>query len=284
MKNINFKTVAMAAMLTFAGLTAEAQIRTPQPSTAAKITQTVGLTDFTVSYSRPSLKGRKMFGEFLPYDKVWRTGANAATRISFTDDVKVEGNALAKGEYSIMSFPGKDSWVVVFSKDLNVSEQSYKPENDALRVTVKPTKLSENVETFVFNFTDITMNSANLEFAWEKTAVKVKIETEVDSKVEAQIKAAFEPAAGTYYQAASYYFDANKDMNKAYEWVSKAVNMTPKPQFWVVHLKAKIEAKLKKYTEAIVTAEQSITLAKEAGNTQYVEFNQKLIEECKKSK
>jgi hypothetical protein len=263
---------------------AQAQITPPAPSPAASVTQTVGLTNISVNYSRPSARGRVIFGDLVKYDRVWRTGANQATRISFSDEVTIEGNKLAKGEYAIMSFPNPNEWTVVFSKNLNTGEGNYKQEEDALRVKVKPMTSPTKIETFTISFTDLGMNSANLEFAWENTVVRLKIETDVDAKVEKQIADFTNPNkdANGFFQAASYYFNNNKDINKAYEWIVKSTSM--QPQYWTMYLRAQIEMKMKKYKDAIASAEKSMEMAKAANNMQYVEFNEKLLAEAKKMK
>jgi hypothetical protein len=191
---------------------------------------------------------------------------------------------LAKGEYAIMSFPNQNEWTIVFSKNLSVNEGSYKMEEDVLRVKAKPTVLAGKVESFTIEFTDLGMNTANLEFSWENTSVKVKIEADVDAKVEKQITDFTNPNkdANGFFQAASYYFNNGKDLNKAYDWIVKSTSM--QPQYWTMYLKAQIEMKLKKYKDAIATAEKSTEMAKAGNNAQYVEFNEKLIAEAKKMK
>jgi hypothetical protein len=266
------------------GIVQAQQITPPAPSPAATITQVVGLTNISVNYSRPSAKGRAIFGSLLKYDQVWRTGANQATKITLADDVTIEGNKLAKGEYAIMSIPSQSDWTVIFSKNLGTNEGSYKQEEDALRVKVKPMTSSSKVETFTIAFTDLGMNTANLEFSLENTIVRVKITTDVDAKVEKQIADFTNPNKdwNGLFQAASYYFNNNKDLNKAYEWIVKSTSM--QPQYWTMYLKAQIEMKLKKYKDAITSAEKSMEMAKAGNNMQYVEFNQKILDEAKKMK
>ncbi|TAH18878.1 MAG: DUF2911 domain-containing protein [Cytophagales bacterium] len=283
MKKLNVLFFALAVLCCIN--VAQAQVTPPAPSPSASITQVVGLTNVSVNYSRPSAKGRAVFGSLVKYDQVWRTGANQATKITFADEVTIMGNKLAKGEYAIMSIPSQSAeWTVIFSKNLGVNEGNYKMEEDALRVKVKPTTTANKVESFTVEFTDLGTNSANLEFSWENTSVKVKIEADVDAKVEKQIADFTNPNkdANGFFQASSYYFNNGKDLNKAYDWIVKSTSM--QPQFWTLYLKAQIEMKLKKYKDAIATAEKSTELAKAANNTQYVEFNEKLLAEAKKMK
>lgn len=261
-----------------------AQINTPQPSPAASVAQRVGLADVKVEYSRPSLRGRKLFGDIREYGKVWRTGANQATKITFSDEVMLNGTKVPAGEYAVMSIPNKAEWTFILSKDLKVSEQSYKPENDALRLAVKPAALPQKVETFAIDFSDVTNTGANLNLSWENVRATVRIETDVDSKVTAQIKEKVtdNPNAtpGDMYAAALYYLDNNKDLKQAMAWMDKATEKDPK--FWQLHQKAKLQAKLKDYKAAEATAKQSIEMAKAANNADYVKMNEKLLSELPK--
>lgn len=279
MKHFVFTLMAIATVVT-----AKAQLNTPQPSPAAKISQAVGLGEITVSYSRPSMKGRVIFGDLVPYGALWRTGANAATKFTFSEDVTIGGKTVPKGDYSLFTIPNQNSWVIIFNKNATAQTNNYKQEEDVVRFEVKPESLPTPVESFTINFADIKPNSAVVEIMWEKTAVRFRIETEVDSKVMAQIQRALDPKkdAGLYYQIASYLYDNNKDQVLAYDLITKSVDM--QPQYWTVHLKAKIEYKLGKFKEAIATAERSMAMAKEAGNNDYVRLNEKLIAEAKKGK
>lgn len=262
-----------------------AQIKTPQPSPLGKVTQTIGLTDVTITYSRPSVKGRTIFGDLVQYDKRWRTGANATTKINFSDEVTVEGTKIPAGEYVLLTIPGKDEWTIIINKNLKLSGdggKEYKTEEDVANFKVKPTKLSDKVETFTINFTDLTMNAANIELAWENTSVKFKVIGEVDTKVMAEIQekmAAAEATSTSYYQAARYYFENNKDKKKALEWINKAIEKDKEPKYWMVHVQAKIQAANGDYKKAIETAKRSSELAKAAENPEYVAMNEKLISE-----
>ncbi|MBC7923353.1 MAG: DUF2911 domain-containing protein [Ferruginibacter sp.] len=260
-----------------------AQINTPQPSPSASLTQKVGLTDVSVSYSRPSAKGRKVFGKLLPYGKLWRTGANVATKLVFSDEVMLEGKNIPAGEYSLFTIPNATEWTVILNKNPKASANEYKQEEDAIRFTVKPAKTPAKVETFTIQFADLTPTAANLELLWENTLVRVRLTTDVESKVMAQIKEQVIDATPTdpnvYFQAASYYYEAGKDPEQALAWVNKATEK--EPVFWMVHVKAKIQARLKDYKGAIASATQSIELAKTAKNDDYVRLNEQFIAENK---
>ena len=285
------KGIAFAVLLglaaTFA-MPATAQLNTPAASPQAMVMQRVGLTDITVKYSRPSAKGRKVFGEVRPYGEAWRTGANGSTVIEFKDPVTLQGTKVPAGEYAIYTIPGETEWTVVFNKNtkLGGNTQDYKNEDDVARFKVKPIKTPTKTETLTINFADLTPATANLEILWENTLVKVKITTDVESKVMAQIQEQVingkNVSPDLYAAAAAYYLDANKDAKQALDWIKLANAKDPK--FWNVHTQAKLEAKNKDYKSAIASAEKSIALAKEAKNNDYVRLNEKVISEWKAAK
>ncbi len=265
---------------------AYAQIALPQPSPAATVTQKVGLADVTLSYSRPNARGRKIFGDLLPYGQLWRTGANAATKLTFSEEVTVNGTKVPAGEYSLFTIPGKDEWTVMLNKNPKASANDYKEAEDAARFKVKPAKTSAPYETFTIDFSDLTANTANMNIKWENTKVTLKLETDVDSKVMAQIKEKVidNPNAQPQdmYMASIYYLDNNKDLNQALTWMNKATEKDP--QFWQLHQKARLQAKMKDYKNAEATARKSIEMAKTAKNDDYVQLNEKLLAEMPKAK
>lgn len=278
------KTLTVAAMLTIAGSTTlQAQLKVPAPSPSSTLKQAVGLSDITVEYSRPGAKGRVIYGDVVPFGKVWRTGANSATKVTFGEDVKVEGNAVAAGTYALYTIPNKDSWEVMLYKDLTLGGNvaDYKKENELVRFVVKPKALNDKVETFTIDVADVTANSANIELNWEKTRVAFNVTMDIDTKIMKSIEANVVNDNRPYFQAASYYYDNNKDLAKASEWVDKAIASNPKA-FWIVLLKAKIQAKQNNKAGAVASAEQVITLATEAKNDDYVAMAKKLIAENKK--
>lgn len=276
--------IASAIALSLSTLVVQAQtLKTPAPSSSQTIKQGFGLGDITIDYSRPSVKGRTVFGDLVPYGKMWRTGANAATKITFSDDVKFEGKDVKAGTYAIYTIPNKDSWEVILYSDVTMggNTSNYKAENEVLRVVVAPTSLSKSVETFTINLSDVTATSATLEFVWEKTSVPVKITTEIDAKVMKSIETTMAVDSRPYFQAANYYYENNKDLNQALIWVNKAVEQNPKA-FWVTMLKARIELKLNDKKAAIATAEKTVALATEAKNDDYIKMANDLIAEAKK--
>lgn len=276
--------IASAIVLSLSTLVIQGQtLKTPAPSTSQTIKQAFGLGDITLDYSRPSAKGRVIFGDVVPFGKMWRTGANAATKITFSEDVKVEGKDVKAGTYAIYTVPNKDSWEVILYSDLTMggNTSNYKAENEVLRVVVKSTTLSKSIETFTINLSDVTATSTTLEFIWEKISVPVKITTEIDSKVMKNIETTMAVDSRPYFQAANYYYSNNKDLNQSLIWVNKAIEQNPKA-FWVTMLKARIELKLNDKKSAIATAETTAALAAEAKNDDYTKMANDLIAEAKK--
>jgi tetratricopeptide (TPR) repeat protein len=260
---------------------AQAQpIKTPQPSPSQTIKQDFGISSIELSYSRPSIKGRKIFGDLVPFGQVWRTGANGVTRIKFADDVTVGGQPLKAGEYAIYTIPNEKEWDVIISKGVNNWGTEYKQDEDVARFKVKSIKLDQPVETFTMQFANIRSNSAELHIMWEKTAVAIPVVTDVDKKVMAQIDNAMNKDNHPYYQAAMYYMESGRDLNQAVTWFNKALEQNPNA-YWVYHQKANALAKLGKKDEAKATAQKSMDLAKAEKNEDYVKLNQKLIESLK---
>jgi hypothetical protein len=280
--------IGLAALVTFllvAG-SAEAQLETPRPSPKGTVTQKVGVMDVSVTYSRPGIKGRKIFGGLVPYGEVWRTGANEATTISFSDEVALEGHKISAGEYTLYTIPGKDVWTIIINTKPSWGTQ-YDEKEDVLRFKVKPERSPSPIETFTINIANISTSTANIELAWENTVVKFKMEFDVDAKLMAQIKEAmanpYSDVAQMYYRSADYYFTTNKDLNQALEWVDKSLEING-DAFWVWRLKSRIQAELKDYKSAITTAEIGMAKAEKAGNKQYVKFNKDAIAEWGKLK
>lgn len=281
-KSVIYSVFALICCLVFS-FTSHAQIATPAASPAATLTQKVGLTDVTISYSRPSMRGRKIFGSILPYNELWRTGANAATTIQFSDEVTIEGKKIPAGTYSVFSLPGQNEWKVMLNKNAKASANDYKQAEDVATFTIQLKKTGSTYETFTIDISDLTNTSAMINIKWEDTKISLKMETEVDSKVMAQIKetlAAKPDDAMANYQAAVYYMENGKDLKQAMEMMNKGT--AKDPQFWQLHQKAKLQAKLKDKKGAAETANKSIELAKKAKNNDYVRLNEELLAELKK--
>lgn len=258
------------------------QLKVPAPSPSQSIKQSFALSEITIEYSRPSARNRVVYGDLVPYNQMWRTGANASTKIGFGEDVKVEGVAIPSGTYALYTIPKKDAWEVIFYKDLtlggNVDE--FKKENELARFTVKPTSLNERVETMTFSFADMSATQAAIRLDWENTRISLNVQADIDSRVMKNIDKALEKDTRPYYQAASYYYDNNKDLAKAVEWVNKATEQNPKA-YWVWTLKAKIHAKQKNKKEALAAAEKAKQLASEEKDDNYVKQAEKIIAENK---
>lgn len=279
-----FATILLALSVTILGYSQN--IKTPQPSPGALVKQALGLSNVSIKYSRPGVKERKIFGELVPFGKVWRTGANQATTIKLGSDVTIEGKELKAGKYAIMTIPGENEWTVIFSNNLKVSQNSYKEEDDALRITAKPRAYSEKVETFTINFTDVKDDNLNVQFLWENTSVSFNVKTDVDAAVMKMIdKTMAGVSSGDYYKSAQYYYKTDKDINQAVIWIDKAVELDKEnPKFWVIHAQAKIKAKAGDKKGAIAAAELSKKLAVEAKYDAYVVKNDELIKELSKKK
>ena len=271
------KRSILIAFIFFLATVANAQLRTPAPSPLQTIKQDFGIGNIELSYSRPSAKGRTILGNIEPYGVVWRTGANNATTLTFSDDVTIGGKEVKAGKYGLLSIPGKEEWIFIITKDLNVtSSAAYKQENDVIRVNVKPVAVSNHVETLTMQFGNITGSTVDLQLMWEKTMVSLPISTNTDAKVMSQIENQIIKDNRPFYNAAQYYYDNGKDLKLASEWVNKAVENQPKA-FWIHLLKARIAAKMGDKTTAKASAEKTIELAKEAKNDNYVRMATELI-------
>ncbi len=256
-----------------------AQFKTPAASPMSTVSQEVGLTDITIEYSRPSMKGRAIFGDLVPYDQMWRTGANKNTMITFSGDVKIGGSDVKAGTYSIFTKPGAKSWEVYLYTD---TENWGTPEkwNDAkvaAKVMATPTKLPVSMETFLINVGGIHNNGASIQMIWENTLVSFDIDVPTKATVQKSIdKMMAGPSNRDYYNMAGFYLDEKENLETALDYINKSISMDYE-KFWAVRRKALIQAELGKYKDAIATAKRSIELAKEAGNEGYVNSNMKSI-------
>jgi tetratricopeptide (TPR) repeat protein len=252
-------------------------IKTPAPSPTQTIKQDFALSSIEIVYSRPNMKGRVVFGDLAPYGKLWRTGANGATKVTFGEDVKVGGVAVKAGSYVLYTIPNKDEWEVILNKGLNNwGVDGYKAEEDVAKFKVKPMTLPMNIETFTMNIANVMPTSTDIQIMWEKSFIAIPVVAEIDAKIAKSIDNAMNVDNRPYFQAASYYFETGKDLSKALSWADKAIENNPKA-FWIMHLKAKIQAKLGDKAAATKTANESIASAKEAKNDDYVALNEKLI-------
>ena len=261
------------------------KITTPQPSPKATVEQRVGLTDVSVEYSRPGVKGRAIFGDLVPFGKTWRTGANSNTKVTFSSDVSIDGQTLNAGSYGLYTVPNENSWEVMFYSE---SDNSGVPRDwDDTKVVAKTSvevySMPMNVETFTITFDDVSGTSATLGILWEKTYVGIKFEVPTDKLVSDTIAAvmAASPEAGDYYNAAIYYRQQDLDIKKANEWMEKAMSLTEKPAFWQLRQQSLIYAKMGDTEKAIAVAEKSLELSKVAGNEAYIKMNTQSLAEWK---
>ena len=265
--------------------TTKLKITTPQPSPKATVEQRVGLTDVSVEYSRPGVKGRAVFGDLVPYGKTWRTGANFNTKVTFSSDVSIDGQTLNAGSYGLYTVPNKNSWEVMFYSE---SDNSGVPRDwDDTKVVAKTSvevySMPMNVETFTITFDDVSGTSAVIGILWEKTYVGIKFEVPTDKLVSDTIAAvmAASPEVGDYYNAAIYYRQQDLDIKKANEWMEKAMSLTEKPAFWQLRQQSLIYAKMGDTEKAIAVAEKSLELSKVAGNEAYIKMNTQSLAEWK---
>jgi len=264
-------------------LAQETGVTFPAASPAGVLKQRVGLTDIEISYSRPGMKGRTIFGGIVAYDQVWRTGANNATKLTVSTPVKLNGTAIPAGTYELFTIPGRTEWTVIVHKNMSQwGAYTYDAKNDVTRITARPVALAEPVETFTIDFNDLRDESATLNLTWEKTRVPVKLEVDVATTLVPQIEAAM-AAPGTkpngfYFNAAQFYFDHNLDLQKALAWINRATD-NPKPAFYMVHLKAKILARLGDKPGALAAAQQSteLAIAAEGPQSGFVKMNNDLV-------
>jgi hypothetical protein len=281
------KKTSLIILMTVFFAVAEAQVQTPAASPAGSVSSTIGLTDVKIEYFRPRLKGRKIFGEkdvMYPHGSIWRTGANSGTKISFSDNVKVENIDVPKGEYLIFTWPDAGEWTVSLYKDLSLGGNTgaYDASKEAAKFKVETEKLPKKVETFTISIDDIAADnkSGKVTLAWENTAVPFTVAVDYDAKVMKSIEANTKVNPGNYFQAASYYLETGKDLNKALEWINIALESNPKA-YWMLHQKAKIQKGLGDKKGAIQTATASLNSAKEADNRDFQNMNQDLIKSLK---
>jgi tetratricopeptide (TPR) repeat protein len=274
------KKIFSTFLICVAAAIVSAQVKVPAPSPTQTIKQDFGLSAIELIYSRPAMKGRKIFGDLVPWNKVWRTGANNATRLKFTDDVMIGGKALKAGEYALYTVPGDKEWEIIINKGSANWGTNYKQEDDLFRIKAMPMKLTETVENFTMQFANVKPTSTDLHIMWDKTAVAIPITTDIDKKIMAQIDNAMNKDSRPYFQSAMYYMENGKDMNQSLQWFDKAIEQNPKG-YWIYHQKANALAKMGKKAEAKAIAQKSMDMAREEKNDDYVRLNEKLMADLK---
>ena len=274
-------------LLILTSFTSYSQLKTPSASTASEIEQVVGLTEIEIDYNRPSKKGRNIFGNLVPYGKIWRTGANSGTEISFSTDVTINGQNIKEGTYSIFSIPNKDSWEIILYADTDLwSVPRNWDENKIIFQSNFKTNMNndKSVETFTISFDNITNNDFDLVFSWDDTYVIVPINVPTRSLVDNQIKSIMSdnPKSSDYYSAAVYYLQENNKLDVALDWMNKAIDMIENPRFFQLRQFSLILAANGKYREAIKVAKKSLELSIQANNQDYVKMNNDSISEWSK--
>lgn len=283
------KSVFAIAFSLFVTATFAQQMNMPAPSPSSTVEQEFGLSTITIDYSRPGVKGRTVFGDLVPYGKVWRTGANASTKIEFSSDVIVEGKDVPAGKYAIYTIPNETEWTIMLYKDLRLGGNvaAYDESQELVRFNVTPVKMGMSVESFTIDMNDLRDDSATIGIIWSDVYVPIKVTIDTESAVVSQIenfaKNPQRSLANNYFSAAGYYLSIEKDLDKALEWITAAVEIRPEA-FWMSRRKSLIEAKLGNYKDAIKTAEMSREVAEKAKNADYVKMNNDSIAEWKKMK
>lgn len=295
MRAIIFTLLLLIVNLSFS------QINTPRVSPVSQVKQMVGLTEVEIEYSRPSMRGREVFGNLVPFGKIWRTGADSSTKISFDTDVIISGKTIQSGTYSVFSIPNKDDWKIIFYSDIDLwGVPKDWSENKVVFSSTFPTKKLENknpTETFTISFNNLTNNDVNMNISWENTSVDVKmnvptrriVENEIDQAINGRInssgtriKNSGGPSASIYYSAAVYYRQENIKLKTALEWINKAIDMTESPKFWQFRQQSLIMAANNKFADAVDAAKKSLNLAIEADNQDYIKMNRESISEWSK--
>lgn len=262
----------------------QAQVKVPQPSPTSQIKQTVGLTEVVINYSRPSMRGRTIMGGLVPFDEMWRTGANKNTTFQFSDPVQVEDKTLAAGTYALFTRPGKDTWTLYFYTDTENwgIPQQWDDQKVATTITLPVKYEAEALETFTISIDHLTNDGATITLAWEKVILPIALVVPAKEKAMQSIVKTLDnnPKAGDYYNAASYYFSEKMDMQQAQKWITQAVQMED-DKYWMFRLQAKVFAALNQKEAAIKAAKRSLQLAEKAGNPDYVRMNKADIETWK---
>lgn len=281
---MKIRMILAAVVLMVATSMSAQELKLPSLSPGATITQDFSTSKIEIVYSRPSARGRKVFGELVPFGEVWRTGANAATKVTFGEDVWVGGKEVKAGTYSLYTKPSSGEWEVIINKNTgNWGAFGYAVTDDVARFNVRPTMLHghDMVETFTIAITDITFSTCNIELSWEHTKVVIPVKSDNSARLMTSIDKAINTPNIPYQQAATYYFETNQNLDKALAYSDKAIEQNPKA-FWMYHLKAKIAAKLGQKDVAIAAANKSIEVAKGGpAEAEYTRNNQKLIDSLK---
>lgn len=282
MKKNLFTSAVLAAVFALAWQPAAAQLRLPPASSSQIVTQGLGISSVTLTYNRPNLNGREIFGGLEPYGNVWRTGANNIPVLTFDGAVTIAGTLVEAGTYGLLTIPNTDEWTIIFSKNSKQwGAYTYDETEDLFRFKVKPRKLEHPVETFTMAFSDVTPSGAKLNISWENTEVSFDLTVNQDAEIMASIDEAMKGEKKPYFQAAQYYYTNDKDIQKALEWVNEA-DKAPDPAPYIKYWKARIQLKAGDKQGAIATATQGVEIAKQQNNEEYVKLNGQVIQAAQK--
>lgn len=285
MRNLVFTAAGASAIAALLAAPAGAQLKLPRPSPAASVTQTIGLTEITVAYSRPGVKNRTIWGDLVPYDKPWRTGANEATTFTTSDEITFGGQKLAAGTYALATIPGKDEWIVALNTDKDMWGTQYDEKKDVLRVKAKPATAAEHQEWMSFTFENLANGSGDLVLRWEKLKLAVPITVDVNAKAMANARAAVAAAKAddwrVPYQAASYTFNSEQGMAEGEKWLQQSLKA--QENYFNLNLLARWQARAGKKSEAVATAKKAIEAAKKSADRIDTAPTEKLIAEWSKS-
>ncbi|RYY98785.1 MAG: DUF2911 domain-containing protein [Chitinophagaceae bacterium] len=272
-----YVTIAASCLM----LAANAQpLRTPAPSPSQMIRQDFGVSSVELNYSRPVMRGRTIMGDLVPYGKVWRTGANSATRLKFSDDVTIGGQPLKAGEYAVFTIPGQREWEIIINKGTANWGTDYKQEGDVVRFKAPVSATSSPVESFTIQFANVKPTTMDIQMMWDRTLVTIPVAVDIDKKIMGQIDQLMNRDNRPYFNAAMYYMENGKDMNQALAWLEKAAEGNP-DAYWIQHQRANALAKLGRKQDAVAAAQKSMDMARKAGNDDYVRLNEKLIASLK---
>lgn len=284
----HYLILILLLLLWASNLSLEAQVIVPAPSPSASVTTVVGLTDVKIEYSRPKAKGRKIFGAtseyVVPFGKLWRTAANTGTKVTFSDDVKLGNADVPKGTYLLLTIPHEKEWTIIIYKDVAMGGdlESYDQTNDQVRLFVKPERLTERVETFTVEISDLseTGKTANLQLIWENTSVKIPITADFEAKVMRSIETNTKIVPNNLVLAATFYLENGKDLKQALSWINTALESNPEA-FWMLYHKARIQKALNDKTGALITSKASWESARKNGREDFQRMNEELQKSLK---
>ncbi|MBS1496731.1 MAG: DUF2911 domain-containing protein [Bacteroidetes bacterium] len=267
----------LIAMAIFISGIAYAQVKIPAPSPTQTIKQDFALGNIEITYSRPSAKGRLVFGGLVPFGKLWRTGANKATIIKFSDIVYINGKKIDSGAYALYSIPGEEEWEIILNKGItNWGTTNYKESDDVVRIKVPTKKNKNNIEDFTIQFANILPESCDIQLIWQKTQVEIPLTSPIKNRIRTQIEQAMNTDKKPYYLAAQFYYEYDKNYTKALENISNAVKENPKAYYMWLY-KAKIEKEMGNKAAAKISSQTSLSLATEQKNDDYIKLNEDFL-------